>query len=145
MAAAKNRFSGNLLSGVLVEIPIKVDLVEDSICKPKERIPIASFNVPVVCVLKSRLVDCLFKSDNDETRRLIPSLLPFPPADPLKKKPVGARESDEKIMVSRVLNRVSGLWELAEDLRLGLVQTDAQLKEKYLTTETSTGIKYFYI
>lgn len=87
-------------------------------------------DVAVVCVLKSRLIECLFD-------RATPGEPIFPSS--LFGHPILPTMKGERPMVARVLNRVQSLWEFGEDMRLALVQVDTTLSERYLQSKTSSG------
>lgn len=128
------RVVGTLLSNSLiagVEIPSKVALLEKSALDSYKSSDYR--DVSVVCVLRSRLIECLFDKPNPGEPSWPTSLFGhiIPPSNKNSER--------ERPMVARVLSRVANLWELGEDIRLALVQSDTGLSDRYLESKTASG------
>jgi len=101
----------------------------------------------VVCLMKSRLVSALFGltsglleastglqdgEESDAKKRALRAVL-GPLFDNINWH---SKATTKKLDVAKVLSRVKLLWDLGEDLRLGLVQLDPSLSQIYKETKT---------
>lgn len=95
--------------------------------------------VEVVMCLKQRLLDCMFETF--ARRPTDPAVLGGIFQDVLNQQYARSsmKEAEKKPEVLRVLSRVKKLWQLSEDMRLALVQSDSSLAELYQQTKTTNG------
>lgn len=134
---SNKKIIGTLLSNSLVysnNLPTRATLLKKSALDHYEQSEY--HDVPIVSILKSRLIDCLFDRPTPGEPFLPTSLFGHP-----IQTSKSMIERNERPMVARVLSRVSNLWDLGEDLRLALVQVDPSLSDRYLESKTSSGTK----